>query len=249
MKKLLSLMVCIALLLCALPVFAEEISVTGKVTEVEKYGHVLLDVTIEDFTGLGFELGDVVTVKAGTFEGDMPQFGHFGGGLAAHGGIVKLPDKGAERELPVREHYAGGLPGAQHIAYEYRKSPPLSSGHQVFSGRRTRVVLPDIIRSTGMAQVISEVIIGNMCSIGAMVTDSVSSTRKKPNEILAVQIVSQVFYSAGSIILKGYSSTAQSLVAILRNLAAMKGMMLAIAWANTSLASLPVFSATFSNAP
>ncbi len=74
MKKLLSLMVCIALLLCALPAFAEEISVTGKVTEVEKYGHALLDVTIEDFTKLGFELGDVVTVKAGTFEGDMPYF-------------------------------------------------------------------------------------------------------------------------------------------------------------------------------
>ena len=53
MKKLLSLMVCIALLLCALPAFAEEISVTGKVTEVEKYGHALLDVTIEDFTKLG----------------------------------------------------------------------------------------------------------------------------------------------------------------------------------------------------
>lgn len=83
-----------------------------------------------------------------------------------------------------------------------------------------------------MAQVISEVIIGNVCSIGAMVTDSVSSTRKKPNEILAVQIVSQVFYSAGSIILKGYSSTAQSLVAILRNLAAMKGVrQKAVEWA------------------
>ncbi|MBR5986865.1 MAG: YgjV family protein [Clostridia bacterium] len=71
---------------------------------------------------------------------------------------------------------------------------------------------------------ISEVIIGNVCSIGAMVTDSVSGTRKKTSEILAVQIISQVFYSAGSIILKGYSSTAQSLVAILRNLAAMKGV-------------------------
>ncbi|MCR4622358.1 MAG: tyrosine-protein phosphatase [Clostridiales bacterium] len=74
MKRLLSLMMCFALLLCALPVFAEEISVTGKVTEVEKYGHALLDVTIEDFTKLGFELGDIVTVKAGTYEGDMPYF-------------------------------------------------------------------------------------------------------------------------------------------------------------------------------
>ena len=71
---------------------------------------------------------------------------------------------------------------------------------------------------------VSEVIIGNICSLGAMVTDSFSSTRKKHSEILAVQILSQLFYSAGSIILKGYSSTAQSLVAILRNLAAMKGV-------------------------
>ena len=71
---------------------------------------------------------------------------------------------------------------------------------------------------------VSEVIIGNICSLGAMVTDSISSTRKKHSEIMAVQILSQIFYSAGSIILKGYSSTAQSFVAILRNLAAMKGV-------------------------
>ena len=79
---------------------------------------------------------------------------------------------------------------------------------------------------------ISDIIIGNICSIGAMVTDSISGTRKKHREILAVQIISQVFYSAGSIILKGYSSTAQSLVAILRNLAAMKGVRhKAVEWA------------------
>lgn len=73
---------------------------------------------------------------------------------------------------------------------------------------------------------ISDIIIGNICSIGAMVTDSISGTRKKHREILAVQI------SAGSIILKGYSSTAQSLVAILRNLAAMKGVRhKAVEWA------------------
>ena len=41
--------------------------------------------------------------------------------------------------------------------------------------------------------------------------------------ILGIQMISQVFYAAGSIILKGYSSTAQNIVAILRNLAAMKG--------------------------
>lgn len=57
-----------------------------------------------------------------------------------------------------------------------------------------------------------------------MAADSVSGTRKKHGEILAVQIVSQVFYGAGSILLKGYSGTAQNVVAILRNLAAMKNV-------------------------
>ncbi len=74
MKKLLSVALCLALMLACLPALGEDVSVTGKVTEVEKYGHALLDVTIADFTDLGFELGDIVTVKAGTFEGDMPYF-------------------------------------------------------------------------------------------------------------------------------------------------------------------------------
>lgn len=68
----------------------------------------------------------------------------------------------------------------------------------------------------------NEIIIGNVCSLCAMVSDSISGTRKKHREILGVQILSQVFYAAGSIILKGYSSTAQNIVSILRNLAAMK---------------------------
>ena len=68
----------------------------------------------------------------------------------------------------------------------------------------------------------SEVLIGNACSLCAAVTDSISSTQKKRNRILAFQTLSQVFYGVGTIILKGYSSTAQNAVAILRNLAAMK---------------------------
>ena len=75
MKKLLSLLLCCMLLLTSLTAFAEEpVSVTGKVTEIEKYGHALLDVKIVDFLAAGFTLGDVVTVKAGTFEGEMPFF-------------------------------------------------------------------------------------------------------------------------------------------------------------------------------
>ena len=67
-----------------------------------------------------------------------------------------------------------------------------------------------------------EIIIGNVCSLCAMVTDAISGTRKKHRQILAVQILSQFFYAAGSILLKGYSSTAQNAVAVLRNLAAMR---------------------------
>lgn len=58
----------------------------------------------------------------------------------------------------------------------------------------------------------NDIIIGNICSLGAMVTDSISSTRQKHSEILAVQILSQFFYSAGSIILKGYSNTRRALL-------------------------------------
>ena len=66
------------------------------------------------------------------------------------------------------------------------------------------------------------IIIGNICSFGAMIANSVSGTRKKHGEILGVQIISFVFYGAGSFILKGYSSTVQNAVGILRNAAAIK---------------------------
>lgn len=68
----------------------------------------------------------------------------------------------------------------------------------------------------------NDILVGNVCSLAAMVSDSVSSTRKKNGEVLGVQIISQVFYGAGSIILKGYSSTVQNAVAIARNLVAIK---------------------------
>lgn len=73
MKKLVSLLLCLMMALSSFAV-ADEVAVTGKVTEIEKYGHALLDVTIADFLAAGFTLGDVVTVKAGTYEDDMPFF-------------------------------------------------------------------------------------------------------------------------------------------------------------------------------
>ena len=68
----------------------------------------------------------------------------------------------------------------------------------------------------------SAIIIGNALSLCAMVSDSISGTRKKHSQIMAVQIISQFFYAASSIALKGYSSTVQNVVAVFRNLAAMK---------------------------
>lgn len=52
----------------------EAVRVSGKVAEIEKYGHALLDITIEDFTKAGFTLGDVVTVAAGSYTGNIPYF-------------------------------------------------------------------------------------------------------------------------------------------------------------------------------
>ena len=70
----------------------------------------------------------------------------------------------------------------------------------------------------------TSIIIGNILCLCAMVTDSFSGTRKKHSEIMAVQIVSQFFYAACSIVLKGYSSTVQNVVAVFRNYAAMKNV-------------------------
>ena len=48
--------------------------ITGTVTQVEKYGHALLDITIADFEARGYELGDIVSVTAGSYSGEMPFF-------------------------------------------------------------------------------------------------------------------------------------------------------------------------------
>ncbi len=92
----------------------------------------------------------------------------------------------------------------------------------------------------------NDIIIGNICSLCAMVTDSASGTRKKREEILGIQILSQFFYGAGSIVLKGYSGTAQNVVAVLRNLAAIKNVKSkAVEWGLISLGV--VLGAIFNN--
>ena len=68
---------------------------------------------------------------------------------------------------------------------------------------------------------IGEILAGNLSSLCAMVTDSISGTRKKQKQILLLQSLSQVFYMTSYIVLRGYSSAVQCVVGILRNFAAM----------------------------
>ena len=90
------------------------------------------------------------------------------------------------------------------------------------------------------------VILGNLCNVGAVTADSVSGTRKKPNHILAFQIVSQAFYGAGAIFLRAYSGTVQNVVAILRNIAAIKRIKSrAVEW--SLIAAGVVFGILFNN--
>lgn len=70
----------------------------------------------------------------------------------------------------------------------------------------------------------TNIVIGNVCSLLAMISDSVSATRKTAKGILWVQIVSQLLYCLGSIVLKGYSSAVQNVVSIIRNLVAIKNI-------------------------
>ena len=64
------------------------------------------------------------------------------------------------------------------------------------------------------------ILIGNGCSLIAMVLDSIGSTCRTARGMLLLQSVSTIIWAAGSIVLKGYSAAVQNLVALLRNLAA-----------------------------
>ena len=66
------------------------------------------------------------------------------------------------------------------------------------------------------------IVVGNVCSLLAMGTDTISSTQKTANRVLWVQTLSQLIYFIGTIVLKGYSGAVQNAVSIFRNLAAIK---------------------------
>ena len=66
------------------------------------------------------------------------------------------------------------------------------------------------------------IVIGNICSLLAMITDSISSSQKTAKGILVVQSISQFIYGIGTLVLKGYSGAVQNAVSILRNFVAIK---------------------------
>jgi protein tyrosine/serine phosphatase len=74
MKKLFATILAFLLFLAQVPVIAEPSAINCKVAEINTYGHAVLDITDEDFYKAGFALGDIVTVTAGSYTGDMPCF-------------------------------------------------------------------------------------------------------------------------------------------------------------------------------
>ena len=84
----------------------------------------------------------------------------------------------------------------------------------------------------------NEWIVGNLCSLLAMVTDAVSSSRKTVRSALMVQSLGQLFHGIGTLALKGYSGVAQNAVGILRNFAAIRDIR--SKWVEWSLLALGV---------
>ena len=74
MKKQIALILVFLLSLCMVPTMAEAAAIDARVVEINEYGHAQLDITKADFTGAGFDLGDIVTVTCGSYIGDMPVF-------------------------------------------------------------------------------------------------------------------------------------------------------------------------------
>ena len=66
----------------------------------------------------------------------------------------------------------------------------------------------------------ANILIGNLCSVLAMIADCLGSSRKKAKEVLWLQTLGQLIYCIGAIILKGYSAAVQNAVSIARNIAA-----------------------------
>ena len=62
------------------------------------------------------------------------------------------------------------------------------------------------------------ILIGNACSVFALISDSVSATRRTTRAMLLFQSLGQFFYCLAGAVLKGYSAVVQNAVSIVRNL-------------------------------
>lgn len=91
-----------------------------------------------------------------------------------------------------------------------------------------------------------DLIVGNLCSLLAMGSNAISSTRKTVKGVLAMQNVSQVIYCFSAIVLKGYSAAVQNAVSFFRNLAAIWNIRSkALEW--VLVAAAAVLGVTFNN--
>ena len=71
MEKIIALILVFLLTFCIAPALAENITIGAKVAEIDKYGQAQLDISKADFTGAGFDLGDIVTVTCESYIGDI----------------------------------------------------------------------------------------------------------------------------------------------------------------------------------
>ena len=74
MKRALAFILALLLALGVLPAMAQTAAIQGAVARIDHYGHAVLDFTLEDLRKAGFEPGDIVTLTAGSFTGDVPVF-------------------------------------------------------------------------------------------------------------------------------------------------------------------------------
>lgn len=72
MKKMFTLLALLMLFRVLMTASAEAASISGKAVNISQFGHVTLDISKESFNDAGFSLGDVVTVRTGSFERSMP---------------------------------------------------------------------------------------------------------------------------------------------------------------------------------
>ena len=75
--------------------------VSATVIEIEKYGHAVLDITTADFTGSGYELGDIVCVRFDSYKADMPFFD----GYYVNPGEVMLRGLNPEENIAICINY------------------------------------------------------------------------------------------------------------------------------------------------